>query len=103
MVELAIRDLKENAGLSHLPSGSFGANGAWAVLASIAHNLVRWLSSLGLKTAGPLVAKTVRQRLLALPGRLTRSARRRLLHLPTSWPWAKQWTAAYERLCSLRT
>ena len=103
VVELAIRDLKENAGLSHLPSGRFGANGAWAVLASIAHNLVRWLAALGMKTNGPLVAKTVRRRLLALPGRLTRSARRRLLHLPTSWPWAEQWTAAYERLCALRT
>ena len=103
VVELAIRDLKENAGLSHLPSGRFGANGAWAVLSSIAHNLVRWLAALGMKTAGPVVAKTVRRRLLWLPGRLTRSARRRLLHLPTSWPWAEQWLAAYERLCSLRT
>ena len=103
VVELAIRDLKENAGLSHLPSGDFGANGAWTALASIAHNLVRWLSLIGLKTPGPLVAKTVRRRLLALPGRLTRSARRRLLHLPTSWPWAEQWLAAYERLCLLRT
>jgi hypothetical protein len=96
-------DLKENAGLSHLPSGRFGANGAWAVLSSIAHNLVRWLAALGMRTAGPVVAKTVRRRLLALPGRLTRSARRRLLHLPTSWPWAEQWLAAYERLCVLRT
>ncbi len=102
VVELAIRDLKENAGLSHLPSGRFGANGAWAVLSSIAHNLVRWLAALGMKTTGPLVAKTVRRRLLALPGRLTRSARRRLLHLPTAWPWARQWLAAYARLCSLR-
>jgi hypothetical protein len=30
------------------------------------------------------------RRLLHLPGRLTRSARQRLLHLPTSWPWATQ-------------
>ena len=99
VVELAIKDLKENAGLSHLPSGRFGANGAWTVFASIAHNLLRWLGALGLEIAGPVVGKTLRRRLLILPGRLTRSARRRLLHLPTNWPWAEQWQAAYERLC----
>ena len=48
VVELAIRDLEEKAGLSHLPSGRFGANGAWTVLSSIAHNLVRWLAALGM-------------------------------------------------------
>ncbi|HLI15562.1 MAG TPA: hypothetical protein VKV23_05875 [Acidimicrobiales bacterium] len=39
----------------------------------------------------------------AVTGRLTRSVRRRRLHLPTAWPWAEQWLAAYERLCVLRT
>jgi hypothetical protein len=43
VVELAIRDLKEGAGLEHCPSGDFNANAAWAVLASLAHNLVRWV------------------------------------------------------------
>lgn len=41
VVELAIRDFKEGAGLDHCPSGRFHANGAWAVLASVAHNLLR--------------------------------------------------------------
>jgi hypothetical protein len=36
--------------------------------------------------------------LLHLPGRLTRSARRRLLHLPTDWPWATQFLTALARL-----
>jgi hypothetical protein len=34
-----------------------------------------------------VVAKTLRRTLLALPGRLTRSARRWQLHLPARWPW----------------
>ena len=34
-------------GTQHCPSGDFGANGAWAVLATIAHNLIRWLGSSG--------------------------------------------------------
>jgi hypothetical protein len=29
VVELAIRDIKEGAGLEHVPSGNFSANGAW--------------------------------------------------------------------------
>lgn len=102
VVELAIRDLKEGSGLSHCPSGNFGANAAWAVLTTIAHNLIRWLGKLGLEISGPLVAKTIRRRFLALPGRMTRSARQRRLHLPTAWPWAEQWMACFGRLCALR-
>jgi hypothetical protein len=102
VVELAIRDLKGNSGLSHAPSGRFGANGAWAVCATIAHNLLRWVAILGLAQRGPIVGKTIRRRFLALPGRLTRSGRRTKLHLPTSWPWKQEWTACFERLCALR-
>jgi hypothetical protein len=39
-VELAIRDLKEGAGLEHVPSGQFFANGAWLCCAVLAHNLL---------------------------------------------------------------
>jgi hypothetical protein len=58
-MELAIRDLKEGSGLEDCPSGDFNANVARAVLASIAHNLVRWVAALGLKLTGQLVAKTI--------------------------------------------
>ena len=103
VVELAIRDLKEGSGLEHCPSGDFNANAAWAVLASIAHNLVRWVAALGLGVSGPLVAKTVRRKFIAVPGRLTTSARRRRLHLPTNWPWATQWSNCFTRLVKLQT
>jgi hypothetical protein len=102
VVELAIRDLKEGSGLAHCPSGNFSANGAWAVLATIAHNLIRWVGSLGLEITGPLVTKTIRRRFLALPGRITHRSRRRRLHLPTKWPWAEQWITCFEHLCALR-
>jgi hypothetical protein len=35
---------------------------AWAVIASLAHNLLRWTCALGLKLPGLLGAKTVRRR-----------------------------------------
>ena len=44
-VELAIRDLKEGAGLEHCPSGHFFANAAWLACAVLAHNLIRWTAS----------------------------------------------------------
>jgi hypothetical protein len=101
VVELAIRDLKEGAGLNHCPSGKFFANSAWAVIATLAHNLLRWIASLGLRFDGPIVAKTIRGRYLTLPGRLTRSARRQTLHLPARWPWHRTLDDALVRLRQL--
>jgi Transposase DDE domain group 1 len=102
--ELAIRDLKAE-GLAHCPSGRFFANAAWAVIAALAHNLTRWLAAIGLGAPGPVVAKTIRARYLALPGRLTRSGRRAQLHLPARWPWAEGFLLALARLraVALRT
>jgi hypothetical protein len=103
VVELAIRDLKEGSGLEHCPSGDFNANAAWAVLAGVAHNLLRWVGALGLNVTGPLVAKTICREFIALPGRITHHARRRQLHLPTRWPWATQWSQCFARLVKLQT
>jgi hypothetical protein len=98
VMELAIRDLKHGAGLGHCPSGRFLANAARLVIATLAHNLLRWVATLGLGHRGLVAAKTLRCRLLALPGRLTRSARRWQLHLPSGWPWARDFTQALGRL-----
>lgn len=54
-----------------------------------------WTARIGLG-AGIVTTKTLRRRLFALAGRLTRSARR--LHLPERWPWAIGWAAALARL-----
>jgi len=99
-IENAIRDLKYGMALNHLPSGTFGANGAWLAVQVIAHNLARWTARIGLG-AGIVTTKTLRRRLFSLVGRLTRSARRVTLHLPTRWPWAIGWTAALARLRAL--
>ena len=100
VVELAIRDLKDQA-LAHFPSGHFAANAAWTVIACLAHNLLRWTSLLGLPGHTIRVARTLRRRLLALPGRLTRTARTWTLHLPARWPWRDAFTAALERIRAL--
>ena len=84
-VENAIRDLKYGVGLNHMPSGCFAANGAWLAVQVMAHNLARWTARIGL--GQPVVTtKTLRRRVFALAGGLTRSARRLTLHLPQHWP-----------------
>ena len=96
-IENTIRDLKYGVGLNHLPSGRFAANGAWLAVQVIAHNLARWTARIGL-AEGIVTTKTLRRRLFALAGRLTRSARQLTLHLPARWPWAVNFTAALARL-----
>jgi hypothetical protein len=100
VVELAIRDLKDQA-LAHFPSGKFNANAAWTVIACLAHNLLRWTSVLGLPGQTIRAARTLRRRLLALPGRLTRTARRWTLHLPARWPWRHAFAEALSRVRAL--
>src|SRR5579883_3064583 len=100
VIELVIRDLKDQA-LRHFPSGRFNANAAWTVIACLAHNLLRWSELLGQPQAAPRRAKTLRRRLLQLPGRLTRSARRWTLHLPARWPWRDDYLAALTRIRAL--
>jgi hypothetical protein len=96
-VENTIRDLKEGVALNHMPSGRFGANGAWLALNVLAHNLARWVTRLGLGET-LIRTKTLRHRHLCLPGRLAHSARRVHLHLPTAWPWSAAFLTALARL-----
>jgi hypothetical protein len=111
VIELAIRDLKHGAGLVHCPSGVFNANAAWLLATTLAHNLLRWTQLLGTTPATvPDAAatglrlhnsRTLRRRLLTVPGRITRSARRATLHLPARWPWQQPFIDTLERLRAL--
>jgi hypothetical protein len=100
VVELCIRDLKDQA-LAHFPSGKFNANAAWTVIAALAHNLLRWTQTIGLPNTTTKTARTLRRRLLALPARLVRSARRQTLRMPARWPWQHDFLAALARLRAL--
>jgi len=100
VVEQVIADLKDQA-LAHFPSGEFHANGAWTVLAALAHNLLRWTQLLGLPDTTVRAARTLRRRLLAVPGRLTRHARGWTLHLPARWPWHGDYIRALTRIRAL--
>ena len=102
VVELDIRDLKEGAGLEHVPSGNFQANSAWLCCAVLAHNLIRWSATIG-QPERPLnrraVAATLRARLIAMPARLVNRAGTPTLRSPRGWPW-RHWFE--RRLAALR-
>lgn len=102
-VELAIRDLKEGAGLEHCPSGHFFANAAWLGCAVLAHDLVRWTARLGgvHPDSELTVARTVRTRVLGVPGRLVNRSGRLTLRLPKRWPWAFNFVHALDAIRSL--
>jgi hypothetical protein len=100
VVEQVIADLKDQA-LQHFPSGHFNANGAWTVLAALAHNLLRWTQLIGLPGTTVRAARTLRRRLLSIPGRLTRHARGWTLHLPARWPWHGDYINALNRIRAL--
>ena len=101
VVELAIRDLKEGAGLEHIPSGHFFANGAWLQCALLAHNLIRWTATIGDSTPAEqlTVARTTRLRLIDIPGRLVNRSGLLTVRGPSQWPWARQFN---ERLATIR-
>lgn len=100
VVEQVIADLKDQA-LAHFPSGQFNANGAWTVLACLAHNLLRWTQLLGLPNTTVRAARTLRRRLIQFPGRLTHHARGWTLHLPARWPWHGDYLDALNRIRAL--
>ena len=97
VVETHIADLKDGA-LAHFPSGNFNANSAWCVIACLAHNLARWSAIIGLPDQPRRAGRTFRRRYLRMPGRLTSTARRWSLHLPSRWPWRDAFAAALARI-----
>jgi hypothetical protein len=95
----------KDTGLANLPFRAFEANAAWLELVLIGQDLLVWTQRLLL--AGTELArcepKRLRYRLLHVAARLTRHARRLVLHLPRHWPWREPLLQAFERLRAIPT
>jgi len=98
VIEQVNSDIKASA-LAHLPSGVFTANAAWLVLTCIAFNLTRAVGTLASPTFGKATTPTIRRKLINIPARISTSARRIKLHLPTDWPWETGWNALFTAAC----
>ena len=99
VIEQINADLKDSA-LAHLPSGIFTANAAWLVLATIAFNLALAVGALTGTDLSKARSGTIRRKLISIPPRISTSARRVVLHLPTDWPWENGWTVLFAAACS---
>ncbi|HEY5182300.1 MAG TPA: IS1380 family transposase [Dermatophilaceae bacterium] len=98
IVEQVIADLKAGA-LAHLPSSSFSANGAWLALAAISFNLTRAAGAIASVFHAKATTATIRRQLIAVPGRLAKSARRLVIHLPKDWPRQDSWEGLFNAAC----
>ncbi len=100
-VEDRIRDGKDT-GLRHPPYADFASNRVWLAIAALAQTLLAHTARLALTGPWRVAApKTLRHRLFAAAGKLTRTARRTRLDLPESWPWTDTIIAGLTRLAAL--
>jgi hypothetical protein len=97
IIETVFADLIDGP-LAHMPSGRFGANSAWVLCAAIAHNLLHATGILASNACSVARGATLRRRIIAVPARLARPARKPILHLPTRWPWAPAWLTLWNNI-----
>jgi hypothetical protein len=79
-------------------------NRIWLAIAALAADLLAWIARLALPaSAATYEPKRLRLRLriLAVAGRIVRTARRRTLKIDPAWPWANVITTAQARLSAL--
>ena len=100
-VEDRIRNGKDT-GLRNLPYHDMAQNRIWLAIAALAADLLAWTARLALPaSAASYEPKRLRLRILAVAGRIVRTARRRILRIDPAWPWAQVITTAHTRLMAL--
>ena len=100
-VEDRIRAAKDT-GLRNLPFHDTDQNRIWLAITALAQDLLAWCTRLALPaTVAGYEPKRLRLRILATAGRLVRTARRHVLHIDSTWPWAETITTAHTRLRAL--
>jgi hypothetical protein len=101
-VEDRVKAIKQT-GMGRFPSREFSINQAWLQLALTAADLIAWTQTILLD--GALAAaepKKLRYQLLHVAARIVRGQRQTRIRIDTSWPWATQLAAAFNRLDQIR-
>ncbi len=111
-IEERFKDAKLGQALRHLPSGKLAANRLWLACSLMALNLSAFICDIS-PAAGasgqpadpnaPLRrhAKALRRILFCVPGRITRSARQTVVHLPQDFPDFDLLNATYHAALAL--
>jgi hypothetical protein len=95
----------KDTGLRNLPLHELNQNRIWCAIVALAVELTAWAQLLALHghAAQRWEPKRLRLRIFSLAGRLTRSGRRTVLHLPAHAPWAALLLHALTTLRALTT
>lgn len=102
-VEDRIRGGKDT-GLANLPFHDAAQNRIWLAITALAQDLLAWTARLALPAqVATWEPKRLRLRILAVAGRIVRTARRRILRIDPAWPWTQVITTAHARLTALPT
>ena len=102
-VELIIKELKGDYPLAKIPTKHFAANEAYFHTLLFSYNLINWFKRLCLpKEFQNMTLKTLRARLLLIPGELVRSKNRPTLKLPANLLYKNAFEHALNRIQKLQ-
>jgi len=110
-IEERFKDAKLGQALRHLPSGDLNANRLWLACSLLALNITAWVCDISPAAAAsgtapentPLRrhAKTLRQMLFCVSGRIVRSARQIIVRLPDGFAHFETFNATYHAAFAL--
>jgi hypothetical protein len=102
-VELIIKELKGDYPLGKIPTKYFAANEAYFHTLLFSYNLINWFKRLCLPMEFQnMTLKTLRARLLLIPGELVRSKNRPTLKLPANFLYKDAFEYAIKKIAKLR-
>jgi len=103
-VELIIKELKGDYPLGKIPTKYFAANEAYFHTLLFSYNLINWFKRLCLPVEFKnMTLKTLRSRLLLIPGELIRSGNRPTLKLPSNFLYKDAFEYAIKKIEKLKT
>jgi len=103
-VELIIKELKGDYPLGKIPTKHFAANEAYFHTLLFSYNLINWFKRLCLpKEFQNMTLKTLRARLLLIPGQLVKSENRPTLKLPANFLYKDTFEYAIKNIEKLKT
>jgi len=102
-VELIIKELKGNYPLGKIPTKYFAANEAYFHILLFAYNLINWFKRLCLPTEfQKMTLRTLRSRLLVIPGELIRPENRPTLKLPANFLYKDAFESALKKIKNVK-
>ena len=102
-VELIIKELKGDYPLGKIPTKYFAANEAYFHTLLFSYNLINWLKRLCLpKGFQNMTLKTLRARILLIPGELVKTKNRPTLKLPANFLYKEAFEYAIKKIEKLK-